>query len=471
MYNNLIYLLTNMSGSNISLLGPSSVTGSLSLSGSSTVLTLTGTASLQHVTPTANGIYSLGTSGLQWSNVYATTFNGTAFSGSLNGTSSWATNALTSSWAINTLTASNITPAITSDAINRVMISNGNGTLNTNGNSSGTGTTTSSTGINFNNLSISNNVAATITSNLCIVGSYLASTSGVGGAVNVTGPYSIYAQGDLSGTSTSSGTAPIILNGTGTWSGLGFSMPVSINTVGIITIGNITWFGTTLTYIAGSTICTGLVSINGTTTLDTKGSDVPTCGTSSTSGINFYNLTVGGGGTLTNNSNLRVTGTFIPAAPGTNGTYNGSNIYVSGNFQPTGATTAGTALIILDGTGTLSSGTGVVSINITINTVGTITIGSTFIFTGTTITYISGKVNAKNSTVTLTNATLINCHKINFDTVIITSASTVTMNEFFNGSPNLPVKVQASSATTINIVLSGASLSGSPTPTLTTILF
>jgi len=139
MDNNLSYLLTNMSGSQISLIGPSSVTGSLTISGSSSPLILVGTASLQHVAPQVNGVYSLGTSAFAWSSVYATTFKGTAFSGSLNGTSSWATNALTASYIQNAQTASyivtaqtasNITPAVTNDTTDRVITSNGNGTLN-----------------------------------------------------------------------------------------------------------------------------------------------------------------------------------------------------------------------------------------------------------------------------------------------------------------------------------------------------
>ena len=79
MDNNLSYLLTNMSGSNISFTG--------------------------NVTPTVNNIYSLGTSLLKWNNVYATTFIGTA------------------------TTASNITPAITNNGQFRILTSIGDGTL------------------------------------------------------------------------------------------------------------------------------------------------------------------------------------------------------------------------------------------------------------------------------------------------------------------------------------------------------
>jgi len=266
----------------------------------------------------------------------------------------------------------------------------------------------------------------------------------------VNGAYTIYAQGDLTATSSASGTAPIILNGTGTWSGSTFSNVVTINTTGTITLGTFNFSGTSLTYVTGSTVCTGTVGLLATITLDTKGSDIPTCGTSSTSGINFNNLTIIQTLNVTNNSNLRVAGTLTTAVSGYNGTWNGSNIYVSGSLLTTGATTNGTALIILDGTGTLSS-VGTFSSNITINTAGTITIGSTFIFTSVTLTYLSGKVNAKNSLVTFTAATLVNCHRINFDRVAITSASTVTMNEFFSGSPGLKTTITPSSTTNYTI--------------------
>ena len=80
---------------------------------------------------------------------------------------------------------------------------------------------------------------------------------------------------------------------------------------------------------------------------------------------------------------------------------------------------------------------------------GNITISGSVAFNSATLTYSSGTVVAKGSTLNIQQvATLINIHKINFDTVIISSGFTITMNEFFSGSPNLPVKVQASSAAT-----------------------
>jgi len=102
-----------------------------------------------------------------------------------------------------------------------------------------------------------------------------------------------------------------------------------------------------------------------------------------------------------------------------------------------GGVLTGTATFVFNKTGTWIHGTGIsVSNNITINTSDTLTISGNVYYNSRTITYINGKVITKNSTLNLTAAsTLINCHKINFYKVIATG--TITMNEFFSGSPNL----------------------------------
>lgn len=96
----------------------------------------------------------------------------------------------------------------------------------------------------------------------------------------INGLFNLYIGGGLvkqtSGTMT--GTATIILNGTGTWSDLfptvQFSIPIIINTTGTITISGTVAIGTSgsLTYIAGTVITTSsTLRINGSSTLNTSG--------------------------------------------------------------------------------------------------------------------------------------------------------------------------------------------------------
>ena len=135
---------------------------------------------------------------------------------------------------------------------------------------------------------------------------------------------------------------------------------------------------------------------------------------------------------------------------GTNLTIDGLyNTYLSGNLTIV-SLISGTSTIILTGTGTWTGGNA--SINITINTSGTVTISGTVTYTTGTLTYINGKVITKGSTLNLTStSTLINCHKINFNNIVITAGTTITMNEFFNGSPGL--KTNISSTTTSNYTI------------------
>lgn len=105
-----------------------------------------------------------------------------------------------------------------------------------------------------------------------------------------------------------------------------------------------------------------------------------------------------------------------------------------------------TSLVILNGTGAQinSTSTGLLRNNLTINTTGIITIISNVYYTVGTLTYIAGKVITKNRTLNIVGScTLINCYKINFNKVIITAGVTVTMNEFFSGSPTLKTTISS----------------------------
>jgi hypothetical protein len=124
--NNFSYLLTNMSGSTVAINGSTSITGSLTTSGSSTSLIVAGTASLQTVTPQLDNAYDLGNSNYRFRTIYAT---------SISGSSSSSTSA---SFAIS---ASNLSAAITNNTNNYVLTATGGGGINGEANLTFDGTT------------------------------------------------------------------------------------------------------------------------------------------------------------------------------------------------------------------------------------------------------------------------------------------------------------------------------------------
>jgi hypothetical protein len=294
-------------------------------------------------------------------------------------------------------------------------------------------TTTSCTlntnGIIWNNVtSGATGVAVNLTSDLNINGTLTTTASSV---LTFSGTYNITVAGGVVANERilkNTGTPTLIITG-GTWScGAAGVITINTNINGNVTIsGTVNYHTGTLTYISGTVLTGG-------STLST----LLTAVTFNTDGIAWNNVALGVLTTLT--SNLTVNGLLT-----TSTVINGANIYANGGIT-VGNNSSGTTVIWLQG-GTWS-GVNMIRNNTFIN--GNIRISGSVAFNGATLTYSSGTVVAKGSTLNINgvSTTLINIHKINFDTVIITSSLTVIMNEFFSGSPNLPVKVQASSAAT-----------------------
>jgi len=287
--------------------------------------------------------------------------------------------------------------------------------------------------------------AATFTTilndNLFVTGAILST----GAFIHTINGNTLYVGGNLSMVSNGIlGTTNIIFNGTGTWLNTGaiagIKNNVTINTTGTLTIGANIYYNTgTLTYISGD-VDTGtnnsILNIATTATLNTNGviwnNIIASPGTYTLTGnLSCKNFTAGGGAVTFNSS--------------------GGNIYILGNLLHNGGgAMIGTASINLIGTGTWTdTAANDIRNNLIINTPGTITmVGNIYYNTGT-LTYINGTVNAKNSRLTISiAATLINCHKINFDRILITSGIIITMNEFFSGSPSLKTTISPTVLTT-----------------------
>ena len=422
-------------GSTIGISGTSTLNvgsiiwNNITLSGTITLLSgLTCTGTLNANGGTINGLYNITVGG---SLTVTNTTSGTA-SIILNGTGTWSgTGTIQNNLTINT--AGTITVSGT--------VNYNTGTLIY---TAGTVTTTSSTltialsttlntsGMTWNNITLTGaSQTYTLTSDLNCSGTF---TTSVSGTALMNGLYNVNCSGSLSigASGLGAGTATFVMTGTGTWSGSGFlKNNLTFNTTGTITIsGSVSYATGTLTYMSGNVITGG-------STLTTQ-----TTVTLNVNGIAWYNVNIAAT-TVTFTSDLTVNGLLTVSF-----VYNGANIYANGGISVLN-NTGGTTVIWIQG-GTWS-GTNMLRNNTVIN--GNITISGSVAFNSATLTYTTGTVVAKGSTLNINgiSAILINMHKINFDTVIITSGLTVTMNEFFNGSPNQPVKVQASSTTNYGI--------------------
>ena len=299
--------------------------------------------------------------------------------------------------------------------------------------------TLAASALTFNNVTLASGTT-TITTGLTVAGNL--SLSGVsqvnGGTITVAGNLTNATNMNNALTSTSS----ITLNGTGTWSGnTRHCLPVTINTSGTITITDVNLVqGSSLTYTAGTVICTGTVrseSGSYTTTFNTNNN------------IAFYNLSLLNS-TVTNSSELTVLKTLTLA----NTTISGSNINLWGDYAPTANQTGtSTAQLNFLGTGTWSGNfANRCSINIQSGSALTIDGSVSHIFG--TITMNSNIVKGINTpTLNLTgSATIINAHKLNvFKTINITAGSTITLNKMFEGTATTPVKIL--STTTSNYTI------------------
>jgi hypothetical protein len=327
-------------------------------------------------------------------------------------------------------------------------------------------------------------VTLTIASDWTMTGTFTASS--VSGNITLTGAHNLNIGGSLTlGSMTGlSGTATVVLNGTGTWSGggagFGVACNLTFNSAGTITVSGSVYFGTgTLTYTAGTiTTTSSTLNLTGACTLNTQG-------------MTWNNISgpTGTSVTITLTSNLVASGSFQPMITGTltfSGAYtvqfgsaslgctlviggdwtitggltssgplviNGAhNFNVSGNLSSSSTNTlSGTATLVLNGTGTWSWGTGNISINININTSGTITLSGTIPYTTGTITYTAGTVTPGTSTLSIAGSTCtLNTGAMNwYNLAFAAGNSTVTLGSALNMTGTL-------SATNYSPTFSGA---------------
>ncbi len=226
----------------------------------------------------------------------------------------------------------------------------------------------------------------------------------------------------------------LLFNGSGTWTASGIvgisGATITINTSGSYTFStNIAFSGTyVFTHTAGT------VNV-GTTSATFIGT-----GTLNVAGITWYNFSSTSTATLTLGQDINVSNITTLGNAGQIITLNGNTIYTASLTKGgTSSIVNGTTNIILNGTGnwtdTTSIAGGYLSLNVTINTAGTITlVGNNHRYRTGTITYTSGTFNAGTSTFIINGATTLNLSAISFYNFSVENTTTITLSSALNVS-------------------------------------
>jgi fibronectin-binding autotransporter adhesin len=285
-----------------------------------------------------------------------------------------------------------------------------------------------------------------------------------------------------------SGTTTIVFNGTGTWSNSSTGAirnNLTINTAGTLTIsGNVYYNTGTLTYTAGTVVTTGsTLNISVSTTLTTNGvswnniststsltitlgSNLTLTGTLTvgTTGVATLSFVLGGFNIISSSANLSVANsntftvpqnlTFVNVTVDSAVTLNGNQITATGNLTHVGSSTVlGTTSMILSGTGTWNhTSTGVIRNNLTINTIGTITLGTNVYYNTGTLTYTAGTVVTAGSTLNISTNTTLTTNGITWNNIKTSGSVVITLGS------NLTLTGTLTVTTALSFILGGNSL-------------
>jgi hypothetical protein len=278
------------------------------------------------------------------------------------------------------------------------------------------------------------------------------------GSVVLNGAFNISVSGDMTFTSygISSGTMTVEYVGTGVWSSntsVGIGCNLNINTDGTLTkSGNTRFLGANLTLTKG-TVSGGYLDVASACTIITVGAynigDIRTMAAinitlgsdincedlflaydhtlSGAYTIYCANYYMNGGKTVALSGDIHCSTQFTIQNAGT-ATLNGHSVYVGEDLEiQASSLMAGTTGIIMDGTGALKSlsTSSMVSNDITINTAGTITIGTYFVYGAGTFTYTSGTVVSSGSTLYLKSTAGLNTSGITWQDVVASTGTSV----------------------------------------------
>ena|SRR3989344_1187299 len=290
------------------------------------------------------------------------------------------------------------------------------GTMVTTGSTLTIGTTSPTTptyntsGMTWDNVTLLGTLTYTITSDLNIGGTLsLGATTSI---ITINGLFNINVATltmGFSSTGNVTGTASIVMNGTGTWSGTGIvKNNLTFNSAGTITVsGTVRKEANTLTYTAGTmSMGTSILLLPAATTL-------------ATNGMTWNDLQITTTSTITLSNACQTTS--LTTAGTTTITINGAGITLGATNWVAGTTTlAGSA------NATFTAGT-ISGTAITLNGTGTYTFAGAITWTVVTFTRTAGTVTATGSTLTIAGSRTF-AGATTWNNWDITGTATLTLN-------------------------------------------
>ena len=225
-------------------------------------------------------------------------------------------------------------------------------------------------------------------------------------------------------------------NGDGTFASGNFQLSATIDTPNTLTITDVTaQGGASITHIQGNIVHTGTLTL-ATYTLSFLPNIILN--------IIFLN-TANATTTIQSDITCRVfsLGNVNVTLAGV-----GYTLYILNEYRgiTSNSTYTNTAKISFIGSGIIAMifGAGTTVGEFEINTSGVVTLVGQLAFSGT-FRHVKGTVISKGSQVILrTGATVLGASRMNLDNVFIVGGSTITMDEFFSGTPQVPTKVVSS---------------------------
>ena len=184
----------------------------------------------------------------------------------------------------------------------------------------------------------------------------------------------------------------------------------------------------TLDIYGNVTLGTGMTITGSSSLRVASGATITSNGKVWNAGFGFSHPTTGN--TVTLADNWTINGTYQNGGTGRN-TVNGNKIYCKGNLTVGTGIYSGSTVYVINGTGTISGGNGgsYIQNDMVIDTTGTTTIGTTWVYNGGTLTYSAGTVITSGSTVDLRDSTTtrLQTSGITWNNITNTNTATVTL--------------------------------------------
>lgn len=304
-------------------------------------------------------------------------------------------------------------------------------------------------GIAFESIAFSGVTTVTMSANVNCINL----TNGAGIAT-INGAFNWNVSGNLTATTNSiTGTATIVLNGTGTWTnilGTYINCNLTIDTTGTITCGATVGQSSTFTYVKGIVDTT----TNNSTLVNNGG------GTYNLFGILWNNFRAQQG-TLTFSSVFEFKGSLILD---NNQVWNGSAVNCYGTVnQNTGFNVSGTTVFRFSGNNPSWIGTMLIRLDVEIACSGKMIMSGTLNKDQKNFTYTCGIVDATAATLAIGNITaadvFTNIHKITFGGGVTFINASLTMNRFFNSQGQYPCQIRPVTTGSLAITLTTPSTS------------